>query len=128
MAKKMAKNGREAAARWAVAVLYLLGTSSVLALAGIWLLRVEYVPFPEAMLPMKLHELAFGWLAAGAFPMGAATWGVHRCFGFSGHRHPQRDTLLLAIPAVLCGVCLAAEAAALFFMMVQGAFLAASGG
>lgn len=123
----MSKRGREAVGRWAAAGIYLLGACSVLVLAGIWMLRIEYVPFPEAMLPMKLHELAFSWLAVGAIPMWAATWGVHQFFGFARRRRPLRDTLMLAVPAILCSVCLVFEAAVVILMMAQGFFLARAG-
>lgn len=107
--------------------LYLLGACIVLALLGIWLLRVGYVPFPDAMLPMALYELAIQWLAAGAVPMAAAAWAVYCVCGFSKHAHPRRDTLLLMLPAAICGLCLAAEAAMFAVMLVKGCFIASGG-
>lgn len=64
----MGKTGRAV-----VGGIYAIGAVITVVLLGIFFFRVPIVPFPDAMLPMPLWELAGNWLAMGTIPMGAAT-------------------------------------------------------
>lgn len=49
--------------------LYVAGALVVTVLLLLTIAGPKYVPFPDAMLPMDLRELAFAWLAIGFLPM-----------------------------------------------------------
>lgn len=88
------------AAKLFSSVLYAAGALLALALLLIAVLRVPYVPFPDAMLPATLGELAIDWLALGALPMIIATAWLESA-------HPALETAprrkwLLRLPAMLC--------------------------
>ena len=79
---------------------YALGALTVLVLAALALLRVPFVPFPEAMLPATLGELAVQWLALGTLPMAAAAWLLRR-YGAPRLHHPA----LVWLPVLPCALC-----------------------
>ena len=92
--------------RFFARALYAAGTLVVLVLAVVAALRVPAVPFPAAMLPMTLGELATVWLALGTLPMAAAAWLLRRYGEVRG-----RYACLVWLPAVTCAACLAYWAA-----------------
>ena len=80
--------------------LYALGTLAVLVLSTAVLLQISWVPFPNAMLPATLGELAVGWLAAGTLAMAAAAWLLRR-YGQVSIRRPA----LVWLPVLPCAAC-----------------------
>lgn len=80
--------------------LYALGALAVLALTAAALLRVPWVPFPNAMLPATLGELAAVWLAAGTLPMVLAVWLLRR----NGQVKMRRPALVW-LPVLPCAAC-----------------------
>lgn len=57
---------------------YGIGTAATVFLAAVVASGWELVLFPDAMLPMRISELASVWLAWGAFPMGIASMLLYR--------------------------------------------------
>lgn len=86
--------------------LYALGTLAVLALTAAALLRVPWVPFPNAMLPATLGELAVQWLALGTLPVALAAWLLRR-YGRADLRRPA----CLWLPVLPCALCALYQAA-----------------
>lgn len=85
----------EKAKRTAFAALYAGGTAATAALVLLTVIGAGRVPFPEAMLPMELREVASAWLAIGFLPMALVSVQVYKTV--------RRRAVL--IPA---GVCLLA--------------------
>ena len=81
---------------------YALGAATAAALSAILLARVEYVPFPDTMLPAQLWELAIDWLALGTLPMALAAWGMVRAIDARG----KKVQFLLFLPVLPCLGCL----------------------
>lgn len=81
---------------------YVLGTAIVAVLSAILLARVDYVPFPDAMLPEQLWELAIDWLAVGTLPMALAAWGMTLTTGAK----EKKTRFLLFLPVLPCFGCL----------------------
>lgn len=79
----------------AFAALYVAGCAVVLLLLLLTVIGAGRVPFPDAMLPMELRELASAWLAIGFLPMALVSLQIYRT---------ARRRIVL-IPA---GVCLLA--------------------
>lgn len=94
--------------------LYALGTLAVLALTAAALLRVAWVPFPGAMLPAALGELAVQWLALGTLPMAFAAWLLRR-YG----RVDLRRQGLIWLPVLPCALCALYGAAALVIALAK---------
>ncbi len=80
--------------------LYALGTLAAAVLTVLALLRAPWVPFPDAMLPMTLGELAAAWLAAGTLPMALAVRLLRRHGGLR-----LRRPALLWLPVLPCALC-----------------------
>lgn len=85
-----------------VNILYTMGTLIVLVLSIIFLMRIAFVPFPEAMLPMQLWELAVSWLAMGCIPMLIACAGMCAVNEVRKGAHAKRNTILIFLPGVIC--------------------------
>ncbi len=90
------------------AALYAGGCAAVALLVLLTAVGAGRVPFPDAMLPMELRELASAWLAIGFLPMALVSLQVYRTV--------RRRAVL--IPA---GICLLAV---LFWVGVWTAGLA----
>lgn len=96
--------------------LYALGALTVLALSATALLQVSWVPFPQAMLPATLGELAVAWLAAGTLPMALAAWLLRR-YG----QVPMRRPTLVWLPVLPCAACALYEAAVIAIALAKSA-------
>lgn len=80
---------------------YGLGCAALAVLLAAALFGGAYVPFPDAMLPMTLAELASGWMAAGFFPLLAVSFLAWRQIEEKGGRRP-RLAWALFLPAAVC--------------------------
>lgn len=80
---------------------YGLGCAALAVLLAAALFGGAYVPFPDAMLPMTLAELASGWMAAGFFPLLAVSFLAWRQIGGKGGRR-SRLAWALFLPAAVC--------------------------
>lgn len=87
-------------------LVYGAGVLTVLCLLVLWAAQSQFVPFPDAMLPSTLSELAFGWLALGTLPMLLACFALYRCWGLADSQHPRRSLCLVLLPGLLCALCL----------------------
>lgn len=94
------------AAKLLSGLVYGAGALIVLCLLVLWAAQIQFVPFPEAMLPSTLSELAFGWLALGTLPMMLACAALYRCWGLADRAHPKRSLCLVLLPGLLCALCL----------------------
>lgn len=88
-----------------VAIIYAIGVAIVLVLLTSVLIQSHIVIFPNAMLPMELHEIALIWLAIGFIPMLIASILFHRVFEISKSNHKKRNTILTYIPMSICLLC-----------------------
>lgn len=68
----------EKAKETAFTTLYIVGVLIVAVLLLLAIAGPRYVPFPDAMLPADLRELAFAWLAIGFLPMLLASMRFHK--------------------------------------------------
>ena len=84
-----------------VTIIYALGVLIVFALVCIFLSRSRYVPFPDAMLPKQLWELAVDWLALGTLPMAVASVLMRKAYETRGAK-----TSLVFLPAAICAAAL----------------------
>ena len=84
-----------------VTIMYALGALMVFTLACTFLSHSHYVPFPDAMLPKQLWELAVDWLALGALPMAAASVLMRKTYETRGAK-----TALVYLPAAICAAAL----------------------
>lgn len=75
-----------------IRAVYLTGTVTVAVLVVVFLVKPRVVPFPEAMLPVELGELASIWLAAGFFPMAVAAAVFYRL----------KRRRIIFVPAAVC--------------------------
>ena len=73
-------------------LIYSLGAAVTAILTLIFLSRAEFVPFPDAMLPMQIWELASIWLALGFLPMTAAAILFYRL----------KRRRIIFVPAAVC--------------------------
>ena len=87
--------------------LYALGALAVLVLCVLLFSHCDFVPWPEAMLPLALWELALNWLALGALPLWPLCVCTARLWGWRGFRR-----FLAYLPAWICTLFLAFWAAA----------------
>lgn len=85
-----------------VNILYVIGTMIVVVLSVIFLLHINFVPFPEAMLPAQLWELAVNWLAMGCIPMLIACVGMYTVNDVHTSAHAGRNTVLIFLPGMVC--------------------------
>ena len=92
--------------RGVVGIIYGIGTLITFILLIIVLLKINIVPFPDAMLPMQLHELAFNWLAIGAIPMLIATILFYKYYKISKCPHKKKKIVLVYTPTIICCVFL----------------------
>lgn len=97
----MGKTGRAV-----VGGIYAIGAVITVVLLGIFFFRVPIVPFPDAMLPMPLWELAGNWLAMGTVPMGAATVLFLRVFPLQKGRKGLWKRAGILCPCAVCCVFL----------------------
>lgn len=95
-------------------VTYTFGTLLVILLTAIFLSGSNHIPFPDAMLPMRLDELAQIWLAIGALPLWLVSLVLQRT-AFDG----KRRMVLLYIPAVVCTIFLLFEFVAILFVLIN---------
>ncbi|MDO4333389.1 MAG: hypothetical protein Q4C58_12005 [Eubacteriales bacterium] len=89
-----------------VHIMYAIGTLIVLALCAAFLLHIDFVPFPDAMLPMQLWELAVNWMAMGCIPMLIACAGMYAVSDVRAGAHAKRNTILIFLPGMICLCCL----------------------
>ena len=68
----------EKAKETAFTTLYISGVLAVAVLLLLTIAGPRYIPFPDAMLPMDLRELALAWLAIGFLPMLLASTRFHK--------------------------------------------------
>lgn len=80
--------------KFLIAAVYGVGVAFVMILSACVIVRADFVPFPNAMLPLKLYELAEIWLAIGFLPMFAATI----LFG----RSRENFSRVIYLPAIIC--------------------------
>ena len=85
-----------------VGVIYGIGTIITFILFMIVLLRINVILFPDAMLPMKLYELASNWLVIGTIPMFVASILFHNTYKISKDSHKKRHIVFVYIPAIIC--------------------------
>ena len=90
--------------RGVVGLVYVIGTLITFILLIIVLLKINIVPFPDAMLPMELYELAFNWLAIGALPMLITTILFCKYYRGLNQTHKKKKIILESIPAIICCV------------------------
>ena len=88
----------------AIAV-YALGAAIVAALVVLYICGASYVPFPDAMLPATLSEIAFEYAAIGAIPMTLASLIMYNFVGIKNSVHRRRNAVFLFLPAAICGGC-----------------------
>lgn len=74
--------------------IYFLGAAFVAVLTPLYFAQVSIIPFPDAMLPLELWELAQLWLALGFLPMSIAT--------ILFRRKSSRRGKLFFVPAIIC--------------------------
>lgn len=89
-----------------ITIVYGIGTVTVLALLVSVVFRLHTVLFPDAMLPMELHELASVWLAMGFVPMSVVSILFYRVWDISKSSRRKRNTVLTYIPATICLGCI----------------------
>ena len=99
---------------------YLLGTLVFAILICLFIFGADYVPFPDAMLPSSMREIAFIWLAIGTTPMLLSCIAVYRFNNIKESEHTKRILILIFLPAFLCGICLLVVLALIAMMMFQG--------
>ena len=97
-----------------ITAIYGLGVAIVFVLLVSIVFRVHIVLFPNAMLPMELHELASTWLSWGGLPMLIFSILFYKVHHISKSNHRIRNTILVYLPAVVCLVC------ALFWICIWG--------
>ncbi len=85
-------------------LLYAAGVLLCAALTLAALLRIGWVPFPQAMLPAPLGELSVGWLAVGTLPMAGATVLLGRACPATVATPARR--WLCRLPTLVCAACL----------------------
>lgn len=104
------------ALKFFIALLYGIGTMAVAALLVVFLSHSSATPFPDAMLPSALWELASMWLAEGFIPMLLAATCFYRVFHIAGSMKEaeaklqekaeknkrRRNTILVFLPAAIC--------------------------
>ena len=96
--------------------LYALGALAVLVLCVLLFSHCDFVPWPEAMLPLALWELALNWLALGALPLWPLCVCTARLWGWRGFRR-----FLAYLPAIVCSVMLFYPALFFFFLLCKEA-------
>ena len=77
---------------------YVLGATVTVMLFAVFLARADCVPFPDAMLPVPLWELARDCLAVGTPPMALAAWVMVR----SIDAKEKKLRVLLFLPVLPC--------------------------
>lgn len=85
-----------------ITTIYGIGTLIVFVLLIIILSGSHIVLFPNAMLPMELHELAQGWLMIGFIPMLIFSILLYKAHNISATKHKKRNAFLLYIPVAIC--------------------------
>lgn len=93
---------RQKPIRIAAATLYGAGVATTIILLMIVAFRLEMVPFPDAMLPMTLCELASEWLALGTVPMAIASVLLYKAFHISESSNKIRNTICAFAPTAVC--------------------------
>lgn len=90
-----------------VTIIYGTGAAIVLILLALVVFQSHTVIFPDAMLPMELHELAMGWMALGSIPMLIFSVLFYKAHDISNSSHKIRNTILTYVPAAVCLICAA---------------------
>ena len=88
-----------------ISVIYGIGAIIVLILLVLTVFQSHIVLFPNAMLPMELHELASTWLSWGLLPMLIFSILFYKVHYISKSNHKIRNTILVYLPAIVCLVC-----------------------
>lgn len=81
-----------------IAVLYGAGGTAVIILLVLAAIGSPCVPFPDAMLPMNLRELALAWLAIGFLPMLAVSIQFCKLMKTAG----RWERRLVFLPTAVC--------------------------
>ena len=90
-----------------ISLIYFLGSLVTLILLLITISQSSYVLFPDAMLPMELHELTSIWLAIGFFPMFVVTlFFKHFC-----------SRKIIFLPSIICSLFLIFYVVIIFEML-----------
>lgn len=89
-----------------IASIYGIGTLSTLILLLIIVLKIDIVPFPDSMLPMRLYEVASIWLAIASIPMLMINILFYISYKNLKTSHKKRNTILIYIPTIICFVTL----------------------
>lgn len=97
-----------------ITVIYALGVTIVLILLAFILSQSSIVIFPDAMLPIELHELASAWLSIGFLPMLIFSILFYKVHDISKSNHKIRNTILTYSPAAICLICI------LFWICIWG--------
>lgn len=97
-----------------ITAIYGLGVAIVFVLLVSVIFRIHIVLFPNAMLPMELHELASTWLSWGFVPMLFFTILFCKVHHVSQSKHKIRNTILVYLPTIVCLVY------ALFWIFIAG--------
>lgn len=84
-----------------ITIIYSVGALTVFALVCVFLSHSHYIPFPDAMLPTQLWELATDYLALGTLPMAAACALMRGAYDTRGGK-----TALVFLPAMICAAAL----------------------
>lgn len=86
-----------------VTAVYALGALITGFLLCMFIAHSDFVPNPEAMLPMQQWEAASVLLAFGALPMAAASLLLDKVYAVRQTAHRRRNQLLIYAPAMICG-------------------------
>ena len=89
-----------------IASIYGIGTLSTLILLLIIVLKIDIVPFPDSMLPMRLYEVASIWLAIASIPMLMINILFYISYKNLKTSHKKRNTILIYTPTIICFVTL----------------------
>lgn len=97
-----------------ITAIYALGVIIVVILLALIMSRSHIVLFPDAMLPMELHELSSTWLAFGFIPMIIFSILFYEIHEISESNHKIRNAVLVYLPAAVCLISV------LFWMCIWG--------
>lgn len=85
-----------------ITAIYGVGVIIVLILLAFIVFQSHIVLFPDAMLPMELHELASTWLAFGSIPMLLFSILFYEAHEISESNQKVRNAVLTYLPAAIC--------------------------
>jgi len=99
--------------------IYIIGVAVLLTLLTFYIIGANMVPYPEAMIPWSMRDIAFMGLAIGAIPMGIACVAVYHFNRLRQSPKKTFKTILLFAPGVVCGICLLVAAGFIAFIMMK---------